>query len=368
MEEGKYQFEKLAALMPEGWEAKARELGAFQRAREIKTPGDLLRLIFVYLSEGKSFGITSAITKMGDGFELSKKAVWSRIRNSAQWLGWLCQNIYRYQGILVEKPEWLLGKKVCLVDGSEEVLCGSKKTYYLLHYCIDLFSLSMKEMRLTDIKSGEKLSNFMSFATGDIVVGDRAYGTIPGMEYLRERGSGFVLRLRARAFNLYDGEGSKIELMACLRGLKEGESRSVELNYRVDERYVPVRICARRKDGESERAGLKRLVKSKQRKQHGKAVSALESEYNKYIIVATSLGQEICAARVLELYRMRWQIELAFKRLKSLFQYGEIPMKLDQSARAWFYGKLLLAALCETIVNKGRFSPCKHAGREPMRL
>jgi IS4 transposase len=54
---------------------------------------------------------------------------------------------------------------------------------------------------------------------------------------------------------------------------------------------------------------------------------------------------------------MRWQIELVFKRLKTLFHYNEIPSKLDESAKAWFYGKLLLAALCETAVNKGRFSP-----------
>jgi hypothetical protein len=55
---------------------------------------------------------------------------------------------------------------------------------------------------------------------------------------------------------------------------------------------------------------------------------------------------------------MRWQIEPAFKRLKSLFQYGEVPSKFDESARAWFYGTLLLAALSEALVNRGRFSPC----------
>jgi hypothetical protein len=54
------------------------------------------------------------------------------------------------------------------------------------------------------------------------------------------------------------------------------------------------------------------------------------------------------------------EVEPVFKRLKSLFQYGDVPMKPDKSARAWFYGKLLLAALCETLVNKGRFSPCEH--------
>jgi transposase len=115
-----------------------------------------------------------------------------------------------------------------------------------------------------------------------------------------------------------------------------------------------------RKDAESERAGLRRLKKESQRKHGGKAVSERRNEYNKYIIVATSLGEaEAATGRILELYRMRWQIELAFKRLKSLFRYGDIPVQLDASARAWFYGKLLLSALAETLVNNGRFSPCE---------
>jgi IS4 transposase len=79
--------------------------------------------------------------------------------------------------------------------------------------------------------------------------------------------------------------------------------------------------------------------------------------------VATSLGAEVSSSSVLELYRARWQIELAFKRLKSLFEYDQIPIKVEESIHTWFYGKLLLAALCETIVNKGRFSPWKGRAR-----
>jgi len=65
----------------------------------------------------------------------------------------------------------------------------------------------------------------------------------------------------------------------------------------------------------------------------------------------------VTASCIMELYRVRWQIEIAFKRLKSLFQYNDLPMHSGESAFAWFYGKLLLAALCETLVNTGRFSP-----------
>jgi hypothetical protein len=118
-----------------------------------------------------------------------------------------------------------------------------------------------------------------------------------------------------------------------------------------------------RKDKESERAGLKRLLKSNQRKKGGKAVTEEQSENNKYVIVATSLGKGVTAARVLELYQARWQIEIAFKRLKSLFHYNDLPAKNGESARAWFYGKLLLAALCETMVNTGRFPPQKQRCR-----
>ncbi|GHV34406.1 transposase [Spirochaetia bacterium] len=186
------------------------------------------------------------------------------------------------------------------------------------------------------------------------------------MEYARECGADYVLRLRAGAFNLYNAEGEKQELLPWLSPLAEYEMASRVFYYKTEAGYTPVRVCAMRKDAESERAGLKRLKKERQRKHGGKAVSERQSEYNKYIIVATSLGETDAATKaILELYRMRWQIELVFKRLKSLFHYGDIPVKLDASARAWFYGKLLqLSALTETLVNNGRFSPCEQSGQE----
>jgi hypothetical protein len=211
---------------------------------------------------------------------------------------------------------------------------------------------------LTGREIGEKISNFTCFGKNDIVIGDRIYGTIPGIEYLKKSLSGFVLRLRAGAFKLYDGNGRRISLIGRIRGLKAGETADLAVFYPLHGKFVPLRICAVRKDKSSEREGLARLKHENQRKRQGREVSKVQAMYNKYIIVATSMEKEVSAKQVMELYRMRWQIELTFKRLKSIFKYDEIAGKTEESVRAWLYGKLLLTALCETLVNKGRFPPC----------
>jgi len=353
----KKRFEQLLKLLPDGWEEKAKELGALRRTRKIKTPEELLRMIFLYLTEGKSFAGTTVIRQLLGENKISKVAIFKRMRNSDEWLQWLCENIYRKAGFTVQRPKWLGNKRVFLVDGTEDIKCGIRRQCYMLHYCIDLFTLDVNEMHITDRKTGEKLANFKLLGENDIVMGDRIYGTLPGIAYLKERNAGYVLRMHSRLIPLYTFKGQKIDLLQRLSRLKEGKTAAIYAYCSINGRYEPIRICALRKDSESERAGIKRLRKDNQRKRGSKPVSELQRENNKYIIVATSLGKEVSTAQVLELYRARWQIELAFKRLKSLFHYNDLPAKQSKSARAWFYGKLLLAALCETMVNAGRFSP-----------
>jgi hypothetical protein len=345
-------------LLPEGWEAKAKELGALQRAREIKTPGELLRLILLYLTQGKSFAGTSAIVQLSGEAALNKMAVYKRFRNSAAWLQWMCEHIYRRAGLTAAKPVWLKNKNVILVDGTEDIKCGVRRQCYTLHYSLDLFTLGARELLVTDRRTGEKLSNFKWLGKGDIVMGDRMYGTVRGVAHLKKLKAGYVLRIQTRAFPVFDSRKQKMDILQRISRLKAGKIADITAKCVINGRYEPVRVCAMRKDWDSERKGMKRLVKANQRKRGGKPVSELQSENNKYIIVVTSLGKEISAAQVLELYRARWQIELAFKRLKSLFHYNDLPANHSDSVRSWFYGKLLLAALCETLVNTGRFSPC----------
>ena len=347
----KDRFKQLLKLLPEGWEEKAKELRALQRGREIKTPEDLLRMILLYLTEGKSLSGTSAITNLSGAATMSKVAVFKRIQNSGDWLQWMCKNIYRGAGLLIEKPGWLKDRNVLLVDGSEDARGGRERLYFMLHYSMNLFTLEAREFLITEEETGEKLSNFTKLWPQDIVIGDRAYGTLAGLAHLKEHGADYVLRIRGRAFNLYDEKGDRIDLMKEFSGLMSWKYGEITGWCDLNGEKEPVRICALRKDVMNEQKGLQRLKSS------GIQVSGLRKEYNKYIIVITSLGKDVRTEQVLDLYRTRWQIEIAFKRLKSLFRYNEMPARKTENIKTWFYGKLLLAALCETLVNTGRFSP-----------
>ena len=80
------RLEQLLKMLPENWEAKAKELGALQRARGIKTPKELLRLVLLYLTAGKSFAGTKALAQLSGETEICKTAVFKRIQNSGDWL------------------------------------------------------------------------------------------------------------------------------------------------------------------------------------------------------------------------------------------------------------------------------------------
>ncbi len=53
-------------------------------------------------------------------------------------------------------------------------------------------------------------------------------------------------------------------------------------------------------------------------------------------------------------YRLRGPVELVFKRFKSRAQRGHRPKFDDQSAKAWLYGKRLVALLTEKMVRHAR--------------
>ena len=345
-------------VLPDGWEKKMRELGAFTRVGDyLKTPEDVLRLLLLWGDFG-TFGLTAAFLKTTGDFAMSKVAVFQRVQKSEAFLQWLAVSMCREHHFLSLKPSWLCEYRVLLADATKTSRPGSCQADDTLHCLTELFSLSMAEMRLTGAETGETLKNFTSLRPNDLIVADRAYGTIPSMRWAEEHGAFYIFRLKADAFHLYirneKGEYENFDLKSELNA-REGEKiLSFPVFYRKDNAYYPVRVCAKRKTDADEKKGLKKILKSN----HGREVTQAQKIYNRYIVVISNLPFEITAEQILELYRMRWQIELVFMRLKSILKYDEIQTKSDGTSRAWLHCKLLMSAICEVYVQRGAvFSP-----------
>jgi IS4 transposase len=115
---------------------------------------------------------------------------------------------------------------------------------------------------------------------------------------------------------------------------------------------VAGRLCAVRKS-EQAIASAQRKLDQREHK-HQIRVRPETREYAHYVMVFTTLPEwEMGAGEVLEYYRFRWQIELVFKRLKSILAVGHLPKRHEESSRAWLYGKLCVALLTQKLVHLG---------------
>jgi hypothetical protein len=349
-----YEMGEILKILPAEWEMKARETGALTRGREIKNARDLLVMILLYSTSGKSIGGTSSILRSSGEIQMNKNAVYERILKSEAWVKWLLENISRDAMLIGERPEWLQHRRVVAVAATTEESKDAARTGWNLHYMQDIFTLETIELKLTDGRTGEKLSNFEKVDWNDIIIGDRAYGTLKTIEYASKRGADYIVRLKSGAFNVYNKDGQQIDIKKEIETMREGTYKTMDLYYRRGKKLKPIRICVYRKDKSEIESAIRQAKKSNGHS--GRAVSDGQKFYAGYVIVGTSLDES--AERVLKLYRQRWQIETTFKRLKGIFNLDELRAKKAESVRVWFYCKLLLAAICESLDNIGRFSPC----------
>ena len=120
---------------------------------------------------------------------------------------------------------------------------------------------------------------------------------------------------------------------------------------------LPGRLCVVRKSNEAIELAHKKLKINASKK--GTEIKPETLEYAKYIIVFTTFDQDrFTDVEILNWYRCRWQIELVFKRFKSIAQLGHLPKHSDDSAKAWLYGKLFVALLTQKLIHYANcFSP-----------
>jgi Transposase DDE domain len=240
-----------------------------------------------------------------------------------------------------------------LSDGSCFRQPGAKTASWRLHGVYDLGRGGFSHLALTDQHGAETIEHGTPLA-GEIRIGDRGFARAPSLHRFRQQSANkadFIVRVGWAAFSLIGQDGADFDLIAHLGQLPADRApHEVVVRVRLGplDPALPRRLIIQRKTPEATEAACAKLRREASRKQ--KILDPRSLVAAEFIILGTTLPAEgYPAEEVLAVYRLRWQIELAFKRLKSLLGMDQIPTRTERASRSWLIAHLIMALLCDDI-------------------
>ena len=200
---------------------------------------------------------------------------------------------------------------------------------------------------------------------GEIRIGDRCYLQPDRMANVLDQDADVLIRAGWRNARWLDAEGQPVDLLAEFR--KASERGLIDRPIFIARKHgkpLALRLIAVKKSGQAAEAA--RRTARRQARKDGYQISKGTLAAAEWVILVTSLAPEaFSTADVLALYRLRWRIELGFKRLKSLIGLKGPPSADERSARTYLLAHLLIILLLEPLIDGLEDSPRWAEGLAP---
>ena len=337
-------------------EQSARDTKAFLRARAIATAVDLLRLILAYCLSDRGLRSTAAWATAIGLANLSNVALLQRLRRCGDdWLALLVG-----EALAVAAPQASRGRLIRIIDATTVPKAGAAakrgNKLWRIHSAFDLPRERFGHFELTDQHGGETLDR-IPVVKGEIRIADRAYLQPDRIALVLEQDADVLIRAGWRNARWLDAEGEPVDLLAEFGKASDCGliDRPIFIG-RKSGKPLALRLVAVKKSGQAAEAA--RRVARRQARKQGHQLSKGTLAAAEWMTLVTSLAPEAFpTADVLALYRLRWRIELGFKRLKSLIGLKGPPGADERSARPYVLAHLLIILLLEPLVDGLEDSP-----------
>lgn len=329
--------------------ASARRHRGLLRRRGVRSAEALLHLALLYGPGGLSLrSVASFATEAGIA-DLCDVSLLDRLRNSGDFLAdVLAQLLAASRGAVPGEGELRLS----LVDGSTVSVAGSAGSDWRLHARYEPARGRFTDLVVTEASTAEALC-CVAVRPGDVLVQDRGYARLRNFAPAQVRGADFITRIGWQSVVLHDAGGTRFDLLAAL--CDDGPAVR-EHTVCLGRSGRSVRLIIARKPAEVTARQQHRLRRKASRKQHRTDPRTMRAAG--FMMLLTSLSAEQASAEeVVRLYRLRWQIELAFKRLKSLGGFADLQASDPRLARAWLLAHLIAAVLIEASLGEALDSP-----------
>lgn len=337
------EWDYVLSLMPDDLEESSKSKLAIRRYREISSAGDLLRLCLAFGFCQMSLRQVAAWAETIGLGEMSNVAVMKRLIGASDWLGALVTQWLTDRGLTTNVPQ----KSVRIIDASCIKEPGSKKTGYRLHLAFDLGRMRITEVEVTDRYEGETLKRHRVVG-GEIFLGDRGYAHPAGIGEVLDQGGHVLIRTNWKNLALKTVKGTDLQVIPLLKALGKNAVGDWPVILKVGRKKHKLRLIAIKKTKaatEKAQDELKRRARKEDWELDKRTIQAAG-----YILLVTDLqADELPALQALELYRFRWQIELMFKRLKSISQLNQLRAKKPELAKTYILANLLGALIIEEL-------------------
>lgn len=328
----------------------ARQTKALIRRRGVPDAESLLRLALAYAVGNLSLRSTAAWAALTGVADLCDVSLLDRLRNAGPWLEQLWQTLLQQR--IAETPLPGLGLTVRLIDATCISRPGSHGTDFRLHLDYRPQQACFAAALVSDAHQSEGFHHFTP-AQGELFVGDRAYAKAKGLRHVLAQGGHFLVRIGWRALVLLDGQGMPFNILETLAKLPTDRVHAIPVQIGAGNKRRNA-FCAARlilvplPEGAAEKSRRKAKAKAKRQ---GRGILPQGAIAARWMMLLTSLPEQVASAeQVVSLYRLRWQIELAFKRLKSILNIDRLPASDPKLARGWLAANLLAALLIDRML------------------
>jgi hypothetical protein len=333
----------------------ARREKAIQRCRGdgIADGTTLLRLSLARGPGGKSLQDTAAWAHLNGVANLTSQSLNERLHGSVSFLAAVTHQLL--MGRPTPQASLWSGRCLRIVDGSSLSQPGSKGTDWRLHAVYDLNQGGFSFLQVTDRRGAESLLRCAPVA-GEVLVADRGYAKAkelracldPSGPHARE----FIIRAGWKALALRDQAGKPFNLIEYMQTLTPdagpGECAVQAVAGRGEQlSLVPLRLIV--VPLPSDKAAINRKKLQRRASKHQDKSDPRSLIAAGFMVLVTSLPAAIPLGEICAAYRLRWQVELAFKRLKSLIRIDRLPTRTTAGGLSWIYAHLILLLLCEDI-------------------
>lgn len=342
--------EEIRSLLPADYEQAATRLAAFQRRRALRSVADLLRALLAFVlctSSLRHLGGWAVLVGLAD---LSHVAWHKRLQRSRDWLCWLLIHLLALPTPSIP-VDGQASQRVVLVDGTRLKQPGGCGDDWRAHLGYDLLHARLVDVRISDRKTAEGFSLF-EWHPGDVVIADRGYCRRSQVAWVLARDAHIVVRVAAKSFPFLDASGAACDVLGWLAGKTAGCFERV-VSFEHEQRRYRGRLLAQALSPEAaERA------RAKVRRRASKKQCELQEDtllLAGWVLVFTSLPASTWSlAKVLRLYRARWQVELVIKRMKQVLKLAQLRGQSPRSNEACLLALLVCWALQQTQVDEAR--------------